>query len=71
MESLAKGRLKDTVFPFAGKPLTEKPVDVIVFIIGGATFSEAHTVAQFNKANQGMRVILGGNTIINSQQYVE
>ena len=67
LDTLAKGKLHDASFPFAGSSTPEKPQDVIVFIVGGATYAEAYTVAQFNKTNQGMRVILGSNYIINSE----
>lgn len=67
LDSLAKGKLKDAVYPYAGNPLPSKPQDVFVFMVGGATYAEAHAVAQFNKANQGMRVVLGSNIIINSE----
>ena len=67
LDALAKGKLKDTLFPYAGNPLPNKPQDIFVFIVGGATYAEAHAVAQFNKTNQGMRVVLGSNYVINSE----
>ena len=69
LEALVKGKLKDTSFPYAGTPLPSKPQDVFVFIVGGVTYAEAHVVAQFNKSNQGMRVVLGSNYVINSEGY--
>jgi vacuolar protein sorting-associated protein 45 len=43
--------------------------NLIVFIVGGATFEEAKEVAlSFN--NQDVRVIVGGNTIHNSKTFM-
>ncbi len=43
-----------------------RPQDVIVFIVGGATYEEAFAVANINRTTQGVRVILGGTTVHNS-----
>ena len=64
-----KGRLRESQYPFMGDPLGDKPQDVIVFIVGGATYAEAFAVAQMNSSNQGMRIVLGSNTILNSERY--
>ena len=45
-----------------------RPQDVIVFIIGGATYAEAQAVASFNQSTQGVRIILGGTTVHNSKR---
>ena len=46
-----------------------RPQDVLVFIIGGATYAEAQAVASINQSTQGVRIILGGTTIHNSKRY--
>lgn len=46
-----------------------RPQDIIVFIIGGATFEEARYIAQLNAATPGVRIVLGGTTIHNSTRY--
>lgn len=43
---------------------------MIVFIVGGATYTEAEAVANINKTTQGIRIILGGTTIHTSRRYV-
>lgn len=68
LDSLAKGKLRENLYPFSGESTPDRPQDVIVFIVGGATFAEALAVAQANSTNQGMRIILGSNTIINSER---
>lgn len=68
LESIAKGKLRDNMFPFAGESTPEKPQDIIVFIVGGVTYAEAFAVAQMNSSNQGMRIILGSNAIVNSER---
>ncbi len=47
-----------------------RPQDIIVFIVGGATYAEAMAVANLNKTTQGVRIILGGTTIHNSKRCV-
>ena len=45
-----------------------RPQDVIVFVVGGATYAEALAVANANKSTPGVRIVLGGSTIHNSQR---
>ena len=51
-------------------PPPRRPQDVIVFIVGGATYAEALAVAQLNRATQGVRIVLGGTNIHNFQRWV-
>lgn len=44
------------------------PQDVIVFIIGGATYEEALSIHSLNVA--GYNCILGGTTIHNSESFI-
>jgi hypothetical protein len=44
------------------------PSEAIVFIIGGSTYEEAKAVHEWNAKGQGMRVILGGSEVLNSDQ---
>ena len=76
LDSLAKGKIKDAAFP----PLTTnattaapggRPAEVLVFMVGGATFEEATKVAEFNAANPAMRVILGGSCVHNSTSFLK
>ncbi|KAF8249716.1 Sec1-like protein [Wilcoxina mikolae CBS 423.85] len=68
LNNLVKGRLREQTHPFVeGSGTTrEKPQDVIVFVVGGATYEEAKTVAQVNASTPGVRVVLGGTTVLNS-----
>ncbi|KAJ3223529.1 vacuolar protein sorting-associated protein 45 [Clydaea vesicula] len=71
LESLVKGKLKDSTYPFVEGNSKDRPQDVIVFMIGGATYAEAREVEKFNRMYQGVRVVLGGTFIHNSKRYVE
>jgi vacuolar protein sorting-associated protein 45 len=42
-----------------------------VFIVGGVTFEEAAYIANLNANNPGARIIVGGNTILNSKMWLE
>ena len=54
-----------------GGSTRDKPQDIIVFIIGGATYEEAKMVAEINASVPGVRVVLGGTTIHNAQSFLE
>jgi len=74
LNELAKGKIKDSVFPplAAGtSAATAKPSEVIVFIVGGATYEEATKVAEFNAANPSMKVLLGGSCVHNSTSFLK
>jgi vacuolar protein sorting-associated protein 45 len=75
LDALSKGRLKDATYP----PLipgghgasTARPSEVVVFIVGGATYEEATKVAEFNAANPSIRVLLGGSCVHNSTSFLK
>ncbi|PWN21139.1 putative vacuolar protein sorting protein VpsB [Microstroma glucosiphilum] len=55
--------------------ITQRPRDIILFIIGGATYEEARAISLLNSqgANgpgMGARFLLGGSTIHNSQSFL-
>lgn len=71
LEEIFKGRSIDQQYPFISSevPYRRPPTEVIVFIIGGATYEEAFAVHQLNQ--MGCKVILGGTTIHNSESFLE
>jgi len=44
--------------------------DVFVFIIGGVTYEEALFVHHLNASRSGLKIVLGGSCIHNSDSYV-
>ncbi|MCJ1293857.1 hypothetical protein MMC34_005413 [Xylographa carneopallida] len=73
IQNLIKGRLREQQYPFAeGAGTTrDKPQDIVVFMIGGATYEEAKMVAQVNASSPGVRIVLGGTSIQNSTTFLE
>ena len=73
LQNLIKGRLKELQYPFVegGGHTRDKPQDILVFIVGGATYEEAKMVAQVNASVAGVRVVLGGTGIHNSTTFLE
>ncbi|KDQ25565.1 hypothetical protein PLEOSDRAFT_1057855 [Pleurotus ostreatus PC15] len=85
IENLLKGRLKETTHPFLESPgpnaSLQRPQDVIVFMIGGTTFTEARAISLMNNESTGgaaagstayaTRILLGGTCVHNSSSYVE
>uniref|UniRef100_A0A3P9KPB0 Vacuolar protein sorting 45 homolog n=1 Tax=Oryzias latipes TaxID=8090 RepID=A0A3P9KPB0_ORYLA len=69
LDQLIKGRLKDSQFPYLGaSSLRDRPQDIMLFIIGGATYEEALTVYNLNRNTPGVRIVLGGSTIQNTKR---
>lgn len=73
LQDLVKGRLKEQQFPFVegGGSTRDKPQDIVVFIVGGATYEEAKMIAGINASTPGVRVVLGGTSIHNSSTFLE
>ncbi|KAK4147037.1 Sec1-like protein [Dichotomopilus funicola] len=73
LHQLVKGKLREAQYPFVegGGSTREKPQDVVVFIVGGATYEEAKMVAGVNASTPGVRVVLGGTTVHNAATFIE
>lgn len=73
LQNLIKGKLRDQQYPFVegGGTTRDKPQDIVVFIIGGATYEEAKMVAGINASTPGVRVVLGGTTVHNATTFLE
>lgn len=99
VDNLMRGRLRTSSYPFAGERATDdgapatvapggpttRPQDVILFIIGGATYEEARSIALLNgmpassmpganavpPAWPGTTFLLGGTTVHNSRSFLE
>jgi len=71
LDQIAKGKLKDATFPLiSSSAVSSRPSEVIVFIVGGATYEEATKVAEFNAANPSLKVLLGGSCVHNSSTFL-
>lgn len=73
VQELIKGRLSTGTHPFVegGGQTRDKPQDILIFIVGGATYEEAKMVAQVNASSPGVRVVLGGTAVLNSTSFLE
>ncbi|KAK6362046.1 vacuolar protein sorting-associated protein 45 [Orbilia blumenaviensis] len=71
--SLIKGRLSLQSYPFmeGGGTTKDKPQDIIVFMVGGATYEEARLIAQVNASTPGVRIVLGGTSMLNSDSFIK
>ncbi|CAG8645775.1 9475_t:CDS:2, partial [Paraglomus occultum] len=70
LELMIKGKLKDTSYPFLDGVTKDRPQDIIIFMIGGATYEEAKYVAELNASTPGIRVVLGGTAVHNSASFL-
>lgn len=81
LDLLLKGRLRESSYPFVegGEAArTQRPQDIILFILGGATYEESRTVALLNQrlagdagGPGGTRILLGGSCVHNSESFLE
>lgn len=73
LQSLIKGRLKEQQYSFVdGEGSSkDKPQDIIVFMIGGATYEEAKMIASLNASSPGIRIVLGGTEIHNTNTFMQ
>lgn len=70
LDSIAKGKFKESSFPLVSTSTSNRPSDIFVYIVGGVTYEEAAKVAEFNASNHSMRVVLGGSCIHNSTSFL-
>ncbi|XP_055013246.1 vacuolar protein sorting-associated protein 45 [Boleophthalmus pectinirostris] len=72
LDQLIKGRLKDAQFPYLGpSSLRDRPQDIVVFMVGGATYEEALSVYNLNRTCPGVRLVLGGTHVHNTKSFFE
>ncbi|KEF58079.1 uncharacterized protein A1O9_06002 [Exophiala aquamarina CBS 119918] len=73
LQNLIKGRLKELQYPFLeGMGHTrDKPQDILIFMVGGVTYEEARIVTQVNASIPGVRVVLGGTNVVNSEIFLQ
>lgn len=72
LNNLIKGRLKELTHPFVeGGGTKDKPQDIIIFMVGGTTYEEAKLIAQVNASTPGVRVVLGGTSVLNSKTFLD
>lgn len=72
MQDLLRGRLRDVDFPHLQEDTAtqSKPQDIIIFMVGGATYEEAKVIAQLNLAHPAIRILLGSTSIHNSETFL-
>ena len=77
VKQLASGTLKPDAYPFilrrGPQSKNEKVQEIIFFMVGGITYEEVRTVALLNSPQSpipGVRVVLGGNTVHNSDSFL-
>lgn len=73
LQALIKGKLREQQFPFVegGGSTRDRPQDIIVFMVGGATYEEAKMVATVNASTPGVRLVLGGTDVHNAMTFLD
>ena len=66
LEQVIKCKLREASYPYLGtSQLKDRPQDIIVFMIGGATHEEALVVHNLNRQTPGVRIVLGATAVHN------
>ena len=71
LDNFSKGKLKDSVFPLVNAGGSSRPTELVIFMLGGATYEECFRVSEFNANNPSFRVILGGSCVHNSSSFLK
>jgi vacuolar protein sorting-associated protein 45 len=72
VEELARGKLKPAQYPYLGTvQLNERPKEVIVFMIGGATYEESLAIHNLNKSLPNVDILLGSSSVHNTTSFLE
>ena len=75
LDLLLKGRLRETSYPFVEgdeHARTQRPQDIIVFMLGGTTYEESRAVALLNQQLAGQaRILLAGTSVHNSKSFLD
>eukprot|EP00297_Palpitomonas_bilix_P004321 CAMPEP_0113900768 /NCGR_PEP_ID=MMETSP0780_2-20120614/20868_1 /TAXON_ID=652834 /ORGANISM="Palpitomonas bilix" /LENGTH=678 /DNA_ID=CAMNT_0000893279 /DNA_START=329 /DNA_END=2366 /DNA_ORIENTATION=- /assembly_acc=CAM_ASM_000599 len=67
----ASGEMYDVFDPIQGsETLDPKPVNVIVFVVGGVSFAEAHDIKSA-MANDGRKVVVGGTETLSPKDMID
>mmetsp|Transcript_15805 Transcript_15805/g.40727 ORF Transcript_15805/g.40727 Transcript_15805/m.40727 type:complete len:628 (-) Transcript_15805:297-2180(-) len=76
LDQIAKGTLSEATHPYLGgelPPAQKKraPTEIIVVMLGGATYEEARCVGEANAANPGVKITLAGTTMHSGDTFLE
>jgi hypothetical protein len=71
LDDLAEGKLGGDEYPEIGQKSESMPKEIILFIIGGATYAEAAVVNDWNASHPQCKVMLGGTFVHNSTTFLE
>lgn len=74
LQTTLAGKLDPELFPSINSRITtDQPSEIIVFMVGGVTYEESMCVAEMNNElkEKGVRILLGGTTVHNSQSFLE
>ena len=72
LDSLLKANLNEMHYPLleGAADTAAPPVNVVVWVLGGATYEESTHVANLNKTMPGVSVVLGGSCVHNSSSFL-
>lgn len=76
MQSLARGALDTDNYPVMPSIVAscsnwERPREIFVVILGGATYEEARHLREYNESNPGIAIVTIGTRLLNSQDALD
>ncbi len=71
VDQLIKDKLPESTFPVlpTSIPAMERPKEIVVFILNGATYEEARFINYLNGIRPNVKIVLGSNFIHNNRRY--
>lgn len=76
VQSLVRGNLDTDNYPVTPSIVQscsnwDRPREIFVVILGGATYEEARHLREFNESNPGVAIVTIGTQILNSQDTLD
>jgi hypothetical protein len=71
VDSLVRGRLPLSNYPFLKSPSTDRPQEIIVFVVNGSTYEEASYLRKYCQLLPGVSIVLAGTTVHNSSSIMD
>lgn len=72
MDALVRGRLTTTNYPYVDSPsCVDRPQEIIVFIVSGTTYEEAHYLRKYTELLPGVSIVLAGTCVHSSSSFID
>lgn len=71
VDDLVRGKLSLEKYPFVKDTVGGRPQEIIVFMIHGTSYEEAHFLRKYSAQLPGISILLSGTFVHNSSTFLE